>query len=249
MTLPSEKTKPEENPLKHIVLLYGPPKVGKSTFVSQADATLFLATEPGLNSLECYQVTVKTWEELLSSLKDVATEEHQFHTLCIDTIDNAYQFCAEYTCRKFGIEYLGDAAHGKAWAVCSNEFSRVLTKLAHLPMGLFLISHSQEKEFQTRTGTILKTVPTMPDRARRIVLGLADIILYAELEEQTAPNGERTVTRVIRTSPTARYEAGDRTGKLPETLPLNFKAFQEAFKNNTPPPPVPPPTHTRSNKK
>jgi len=34
---------------------------------------------------------------------------------------------------------------------------------------------------------------------------------------------------VIRTKPHPTYEAGDRTGRLPETLALDFDEFQKAF--------------------
>ena len=34
---------------------------------------------------------------------------------------------------------------------------------------------------------------------------------------------------MIRTKPSLYYEAGDRTGRLPETLDLSFTGFLEAF--------------------
>jgi hypothetical protein len=34
---------------------------------------------------------------------------------------------------------------------------------------------------------------------------------------------------VIRTKPNPAYEAGDRTGRLPEVFPLDFDAFGKAF--------------------
>jgi hypothetical protein len=34
---------------------------------------------------------------------------------------------------------------------------------------------------------------------------------------------------VIRTKPSLYYEAGDRTGRLPETIDLDYRKFLEAF--------------------
>jgi hypothetical protein len=34
---------------------------------------------------------------------------------------------------------------------------------------------------------------------------------------------------VIRTKPSLYYEAGDRTGRLPETIDLDFRKFLDAF--------------------
>jgi hypothetical protein len=58
---------------------------------------------------------------------------------------------------------------------------------------------------------------------------MADLVLLCDLEVQSAGNGEPTVRRVIRTKPSRYYEAGDRTGRLPETLDLHFPGFLAAF--------------------
>ena len=118
----------------------------------------------------------------------------------------------------------------------------MLTKLAHLPCGLILISHAQEIEVETRTGKFTKTVPTLPEKARKIVLGLVDIILYCDVEVTRDANGQATVRRVLRTKPTQYYEAGDRTGRLPEILDMDYRAFVAAFNAVTTPVPVPQPS-------
>jgi hypothetical protein len=79
--------------------------------------------------------------------------------------------CASTSAQKFKIEHESDLGYGKGYALINNEFYRVLNKLALLPYGLFLISHSQEKEIETRTGKLTRIIPTLPDKARKIVLG------------------------------------------------------------------------------
>ena len=150
-------------------------------------------------------------------------------TIVIDTVDNAYRMCADYVCAKFKIAHESDLEYGKGYALVNAEFHRVINKLALLPYGLFLVSHAQEKEVQTRTGKHTKTVPTLPDKARKLVLGLVDIILFADLEPATGSDGKPAYRRVLRTKPSATYEAGDRTRRLPETIDFSFAAFAEAF--------------------
>ncbi len=69
-----------------------------------------------------------------------------FRTIIIDTIDNAYKFCTDHIVKKYKIEHESDLGYGKGYALVNNEFQRVLTKLAFLPYGLFLISHAKEIE-------------------------------------------------------------------------------------------------------
>ncbi|MBM3740653.1 MAG: hypothetical protein FJW39_33305, partial [Acidobacteria bacterium] len=58
--LPTVKTQPKPNLADLTVLVYGQTKIGKSTFCSNSEGALFLATEPGLNSLDVYQVPLQS---------------------------------------------------------------------------------------------------------------------------------------------------------------------------------------------
>ncbi len=227
--LPSAKTAPKANLADLTVLTYGQTKIGKSDFCSHAESALFLATEPGLNALDVFQVPIQGWDDLLEACAEIVAGQHAFKTVIIDTVDNAYKFCADYILKKFKIEHESDLGYGKGYALINNEFQRVLTKLAFQPYGLFLISHAKEIEVETRIGKYTRVVPTLPDKARKIVLGMVDMVLYCDLEKSTGENGEQRQRRVIRTKPSLYYEAGDRTGRLPETLDLDFPKFFEAF--------------------
>ncbi len=154
----------------------------------------------------------------------------------IDTVDNAFKYCSEHVCAKHNIEYEGDLGHGKGWALVKNEWHRVLTRLASLPYGLILISHAQDKTIETRTGEYTKTQPSLPDRARNVVLGLVDMILYCDAVPRKDASGNVTIDRVMRTKPHPTYEAGDRTGRLPDPLPLDYDAFVKAFQSTAPAP-------------
>ncbi len=227
--LPTKKTPRKQNIADLTVLLYGRSKIGKSTWCAQSDKALFLATEPGLNALDVFQAPVSNWEKLLAACGDIAEGKHSFKTIIVDTVDNCYRMCCEYICKKYKIEHESDLGYGKGWALINNEFHRVLTKLAFMPFGLFLVSHSVEKELETRTGKHTRIVPTLPDKARKIVLGMVDLILYCDIEAVTDEEGKTSYRRVMRTKPSPHYEAGDRTGRLPETIALDYVKFIEAF--------------------
>ena len=72
---------------------------------------------------------------------------------------------------------------------------RVLNKLALLPYGLFLISHSQERELETRTGKLTRIVPTLPEKARKIVIGMVDVILFCDAD--LIGLSEEAITRIV----------------------------------------------------
>lgn len=225
MVLPKEKTKPLENIEDYLTFLYGPPKVGKSTFGSMMDNPLFLGTEPGLNALSVYAVFPRSWKQLLETCAEL-DKSKEFSTIVIDTIDNAYDLCLDHVCKEEGIKHPEDMDYGKGWSLVKKEFQRVITKLAQGPRGLLLISHAQDLTIKSRTAEITKAVPTIGGSARRFILGLADIILYAEMTQ--GDKGE--MDRVLHAAPSENWEAGDRTGRLPEVMPLDWPAVKKAFK-------------------
>lgn len=71
------------------VLLYGAPKVGKTTFASSFPKNLFLSTEQGTNALpSVYAVNIENWsafKRILSQLKKEEVQE-KYNTITIDTI-------------------------------------------------------------------------------------------------------------------------------------------------------------------
>ncbi|GEM_PF-276371 len=212
--------------------------VHNSTFCAQIPDALFLATEPGLNHLEVYQVPISNWEQMLDVLNEVAKGKHGFKCLVVDTVDLMFKHCLEYVCNKHGVKHPSDLAYGKGHALVNGEFTRVVTRMAQLGMGLVLTSHAQDREVEGRNGTYTKTTPTLPDGARKALLGFVDIIAFVDVEADKGADGAATTyRRVVRTKPSMHYEAGDRTGRLPEVLPLDYSAFAAALTVEQPPRP------------
>ncbi len=62
------KTKPTTDLAKQSILLYGVPKLGKSSFASQFPEAMFFECEPGLNHLEVFKVPTYSWEAFLEAV-------------------------------------------------------------------------------------------------------------------------------------------------------------------------------------
>lgn len=245
MPLPTKKLEPTRSLSDLPVLLYGAPKIGKSTFCSQADEALFLATEPGLNSLSRYEYPITNWHEMLLACKEIADGNHQFKTVIIDTIDNAYDFCTQYILDQYSTDQVKKrhASELGAWgfghALINTEFKRVLTKLASLPYGLFLISHATDKEIETPTEKYSRKIPTLSRTASSIVEKFVSIILYFDIDANKPIYQEDGsfvgYQRVIRTRPNKYWMAGNRTESvIPDTIELpsadeSFSTFIKAF--------------------
>jgi len=227
--LPTEPTPPKRDLSDLTTLIVGFPKAGKTTLASRFPNSVILATEAGQNAIECYRVAIDSWATFLAACNELARGEHSFRTIVIDTVDNLWLLCQRHVCDKHKIEHESDLAYGKGYSLILTEFQRVLTKLSHLPYGLVMISHAELEEVKTRTGSYHKAVPSLRDKPRKVVLGIADLILFCDLETVAGPDGQPTMRRVMRTKPSPYWEAGDRTGRLPATIDLDYDAFVAAF--------------------
>lgn len=224
--LPAEMTLPIFDLMKLIILIYGVPKIGKSTFCSNAEDVLFLATEPGLKALSVFAVQVNCWKDIIAAGNELAKSD-RFKTIVVDTVDIAYQLCMDHTCKVHNIKHPQDLDYGKGWSLVNREFSRVMTTMANLDRGLIFVSHAQEITLKSPTAEINKAVPTLGGKSRDFIMGLSDIILYAEINET-----KKGHERIVHATPSMEWEAGDRTGRLPEVLPLDWNAVATALKGD-----------------
>jgi hypothetical protein len=241
MPIPKTKACPVNVLSGKKILLHAPPKFGKSSFSAGIPDAIFLATEPGLGSLETMRwedengnYVITNWETLLTATKEVV-ESKRFKTIVLDTIDLAFELCRDWVCQKHGEEYYTDGklGYGKGTSLVNNEMRRYLTRLNSLNLGVVLLAHSVMETVDTRTGEIQRAVPNLPEKVRRPILGAMDFIFYGDFELDE--KGERRIPRrVLRTKPNPAYEAGDRTGRLPNTLPMDWGALKEAFETVAP---------------
>lgn len=250
--LPTTKTKPKAGLAEFTTLIHGMPKIGKSRFVASAPDVLFLPFEAGLGALSVYQplddegnpTIIESWKQFLNILGEIKDSGDMYKTLCIDTVEIAYQLCLEYICKKNGISHPGRVKDfGASWKDVSCEFARVLNKLIAMPQGLFIISHSKMVEINTPSGPIFRTVPDISEGARKRLTQIVDTTLFFDMEDDIltikgakgAPKavaGQEIETRVIRANPSKYWEAGSRAKQLknlPDAMPMEFDAFAKYF--------------------
>ena len=241
--LPTGRRKVNQDLTKAKILLYGPPKIGKSTLSSKFPGAWFLATEEGLDWIECQEPTmISSWDGFLDVC--IWIDENKpttfgdgtpIHTIVIDTGELLFKMCHDHMCRILGCSDLSDMGFGKGWNQLYDEFNRVMTKISRWPYGFIFVCHSKEKEIKSGAAKIDRTEPSIMATGLRVVYPLADIILYANVKEvpEMDIDGELTgriiEERVLRCQPRNNLIAGDRTSLLPDDIPMDYDVLVKYF--------------------
>jgi hypothetical protein len=230
ITLPTEVQEPTFDLSRLTMVIYGVPKIGKSTFCSRFENALFMATEPGLNYLRTANVRVNDWlecEELVGLLEDRAGAGYK--TLIVDTVDQLWDFCTEFIRKQRKVECLVDIPYGKGKDLAATAFKDLINRITRLGMGMIFVSHAKMTDVDTVNGKVAKFLPTIPDRARDAILPLVDVIGFCTSEVVYGADGTRQEKRVMRVAPSAVWEAGDRSGRLKDPMPLSYYEFKKQY--------------------
>ena len=215
------------------ILIFGSPKIGKSTFAAGADKVLFFNFEDGTEflPLDTEPIPIQKWTELKAYVKQLRDPEIQqmYHTIVVDTVTIAAQLCEQYICLQNGVTHIRDIPYGAGYSMPATEFFNVFHEISMLGYGIIFLAHTktQNSEYLDEKGEYIQQVTADVDKRIFSVLnGMCDIIAYAE--KQYDPQ-TKTMERVLYTDADApdKVTGGRCAQFFPKAIPLSYKVFEQ----------------------
>jgi len=220
------------------LVVYGEPKVGKTSFASGAPAPLLLQTEDGAAGLRIPKIPetpCETWEELMECLRHVLREDHDRKTLIIDTLDKAELLAQKKVLEE---QFEGDKKKYMAYyvgpVIAGEMISQVLFALDVIRktknMNIILIAHDGLLPGANALGDDFKKwAPSLSKYAWNRVRDWADQIGHAQsrfaVDKGKAKELGKDRWLHFRGSP--GRDAGCRVGyELPDKIKLNWDEYQ-----------------------
>ena len=216
------------------ILIYGSPKMGKTSTVYNLykDKALFLAFERGylfLDGVMAIDITKPSdVQKIVRELK--ADGKKTFDTVVFDVVDIFAKMYETYTCQLNGVDELSRIAWGGGWSKWEQECDKVIQELERCGYNIVFVSHASSKTMvkyneDGKEVEYEKMMPTCPKRILNLIAKRCDHLFYIDQEIE---NGKPV--RYLYTRDCEHHMAGSRVAKLPSKILLDANKIQEEIK-------------------
>lgn len=223
------------------ILLYGVEGVGKTTFGAAAPSPVFIQTEDGLSEIDCPAFPkASTYGEVMEALTSLATEEHKFKTLVIDSVDWLEPLVQKHACEQNNWQSIEDPGYGKGYVATLDYWRDYINALNYLRdergMAIIQLAHNDIKVFQNpETEPYDRYIVKLHKSASSLIREHCDCVFFANYRIGTTQSGEgfnkttRAIgsgERVLYTQERPAFMAKSRY-TMPDTLPLDWSAVAQ----------------------
>jgi hypothetical protein len=233
------------------MIIYGPEGIGKSTFGSMAPDPIFLLTEDGLGDIDSPAIpqdedgkprVAKSFEEVLECIRTLATEEHDYRTLVVDTLDWLEPLIWKATCKRLAVSSIEEPGYGRGYVENIQEWQEFFDAVTYLRdtrhMGIIMIAHSAVTKIEDPMHPSYdKSGLKLHKKAAAKAAEYADVIGFCALRtllktekagfDKTRNLAISTGERVLYLSPTAGCVAKNRCRGMPDMIPLDYSEFEK----------------------
>jgi len=230
-------------PKKFSMIVFGPPKVGKTTFGSEFEKSLILELEPGgADHVRCRKLDISSLRDFRSLYKTLK-EDTEYSTIVIDSLDKIASWIEDEICAEMGLTNIMDAKkgerHGSQWGEYKARVLGFLSGMSKLDKRVIFLAHTKRADIDNNGQAINPKTINLYGQCASQVLALVDNVGYMFAEEVEAGK----VKHFLSFRPGAYVEAGARhpalSGKRIE-LPKGkaYAAFEDCFKPQPPAKPL-----------
>ncbi len=234
------------------VVLYGVGGIGKTMFASQAPSPIFLFTDEGQGKMDVPRFelrdndpVLRTWAEILECLAWLYSNEHEYQTVVLDSLDFAEPMLWRHTAEKHGKDDVEAFGYGKGYIYACDE-ARELTRWfdalrTDRGMAVIVIAHSETKKYDAPDHEPYDRYKLrVHDRVANLMHDWCDVMAFANWEvhivkdkdafdkNKSTARGVGQGRRRMFTEERPAFMAKNRYD-LPFEMPLSWKALEDAI--------------------
>lgn len=208
------------------ILIYGRPKLGKSTLASKFPSPIFIATEPGLKYIDIEDKAKKYifgWDKFKAIVNTLMQKEHSYKTVVIDTVDELVLMCQNFVGERDGFTHPADLG-SKGWSAVTTELRTWINKICNSEeFTVIMIGHDKTSKLKKRNGEEWDfTTLNLGGKNREVVLAKVDHVFLLDVVEE-----DGVEKRIMRVQGSKYCDAGSRNPNIEckSTIDLSYEAL------------------------
>jgi len=212
--------------------------IGKSTFGADAPSSIFIQAEDGLKFIDNVArfPVIESWNQLLTQVKTLIEEPHEYKSVVLDTTDAASKFGEEFVCESNNWSGPQDkqAGYGAFYVAEENAWRKLLQGLIicfeERGMNVILLSHVGDKTIVDPTvGEYHAFQMRSNKKINSLIKDWVDFNLFADYDKSVNDGKPKSHgNRILYTKYAMGFEAKSRL-TIPSQLPLEWDAFHKSY--------------------
>ena len=195
MELPKTVVKASRKSPKNMII-YGPPKIGKTTALSQLDDCLIIDLEDGSDMVDALKVQVNDLSELTEVGKAIMKDGKPYKYIAIDTITKLEEWCEEDAKRIYMATPMGknfeqknpgasvlSLPNGAGYLYLRIAYKKWIDRLNKLADHVILVGHLKDKMLEKKGKEVAAKDLDLTGKIKSITCANADAIGYIYRED------------------------------------------------------------------
>ena len=194
--LPKKKVKASRKSPKNMII-YGAPKIGKTTVLSQLDDCLIIDLEQGSDMLDALKVQANSLKELGEIGKEIYQEGRPYKYVAIDTISKLEEWCEEegkqiylktpmgknFEQKNPGMSILS-LPNGAGYLYLRMAYKKWIDKLNTLADHVILVGHLKDKMLEKKGKEVAVKDLDLTGKIKQITCANADAVGYIYRDDE-----------------------------------------------------------------
>ena len=194
MELPKTKVKASRKSPKNMII-YGPPKIGKTTVLSQLDNCLIIDLEQGSDMIDALKIKVNNLKELTDVAREILKQEKPYKYVAIDTISKLEEWCElegkkiymktpmgkNFETKNPGMSILS-LPNGAGYLYLRMAYKKWIDRLNLLADHVILVGHLKDKMLDKKGQEVVVKDLDLTGKLKQITCAGSDAIGYISRE-------------------------------------------------------------------
>lgn len=209
------------------MIIYGPPKIGKTTVLSQLEGCLIIDLEAGSDMVDALKVQANSLKELGEIGKEIIKQGKPYKYIAIDTISKLEEWCEDEAKKLYMATPMGknfetknpgmsvlSLPNGGGYLYLRIAYKKWIDRLNKLADHIILVGHLKDKQLEKKGKEVAVKDLDLTGKIKQITCANADAVGYIYREDDKTMISFNSLEDVT---------AGSRCAHLKgETMPLEW---------------------------